>query len=486
MKLLRGITNLLKNKNNHFCPTEPSAFFSSESASDLIDALNATTNAVGHSSIDTLAQKISETSNAEYIIIARLLENNKFSTISICHQNNILQNKNFEFEIDFSAIFANNNLSLILDKDTIFSRTILPKPKAKTVTSLLINDNNKTPIGIVLGLTRSRETKTISNILKFFSYNISTELRHLNNKENLEKKNRELLRTEEELKLKNQLLDNLNKNISKAKQVVDESSRLKSAFLANLSHEIRTPMNVIMGFTELLSADNMSLEQRINFIDIIQQNGTRLLHIMDSLIDISRFQARNVGKEQQAFSLNQMMQQLFNSFQAEIDNSGKPLSLIIEQKNKEGHDTVILDKEATYKILNHLLDNAVKFTASGFIKFGYEIRENQIVFYVEDTGIGVPEGKEKEIFDLFRQGDLRLSRQFGGTGLGLAIAKRYVNAMNGQIWCSNNEASEMGATFKFSLPLLSGKEKVNTLNQHRPKQLIESTTVAAISNRSMS
>jgi signal transduction histidine kinase len=486
MNLLREITNLFQNKNNHFCPTEPSAFFSSESASDLIDALNATsTNAVGHSSLDTLAQKISETSNAEYIIIARLIENNIFSTISICHQNNILRNKNFDVEIDLSTIFTNNNLTIIDDSEIIFSGTNLPKPKAKVITSLLINDNDKTPTGIILGVTKSRETNTISNILKFFSYNISTELSHLNNKDKLEKKNRELLRTEEELKLKNQLLDNLNKNISKAKQVVDESSRLKSAFLANLSHEIRTPMNVIMGFTELLSADNMTSEQRRNYIDIIQQNGTRLLHIMDSLIDISRFQARNIGKEQQAFSLNQMMQQLFNSFQAEIDVSGKPLSLRLEQRTDETRDTVILDKEATYKILNHLLDNAVKFTASGFIKFGYEIREKQIIFYVQDTGIGVQEGKEKEIFDLFRQGDLRLSRQFGGTGLGLAIAKRYVNAMNGQIWCSNNEAPAMGTTFKFSLPLLSGKEKMNTLNQHRPQQLIESTT-ATISNRSLS
>lgn len=486
MKLLRGITNLLKNKSNHSHCSEPSAFFSSENASDLIDALNApTTNTLGHTSLDMLALKIAETSNAEYIIIAKLTEDSNFNTISISHNNNILHNKDFNFEVNFSSSNTTNNHPFITDSENIFNGMALPKPKAKTVTSLLINDNDRTPIGIVLGVTKSGRIRTISNILKFFSYNISTELRHLNYKEKLEKKNRELLRTEEELKLKNQLLDNLNKNISKAKQVVDESSRLKSAFLANLSHEIRTPMNVIMGFTELLSADSMSSEQRRNHIDIIQQNGTRLLHIMDSLIDISRFQARNVGKEQQAFSLNQMMQQLFNSFQAEIDTSGKPLSLRIEQKNDEGHDTVILDKEATYKILNHLLGNAVKFTASGFIKFGYEIREKQIIFYVEDTGIGIPEGKEKEIFDLFRQGDLRLSRQFGGTGLGLAIAKRYVNAMNGQIWCSNNENPAKGSTFKFSLPLVSEKEKMNTLNQHRPQQLVESST-AAISNRSLS
>ncbi len=246
---------------------------------------------------------------------------------------------------------------------------------------------------------------------------------------------------------------------------MDESSRLKSAFLANMSHEIRTPMNVIMGFTELLSADNMSNDQRRKYIDIIQQNGTRLLHIMDSLIDISSFQAKNIGKEQQEFSLNQMMQQLQTSFQSEVDFTGKPIKLTANLDAKTGEDIVILDKEATYKILNHLLDNAVKFTASGYVNFGYKLKEKQIHFFVEDTGIGIPEGKEKEIFDLFRQGDLRLSRQFGGTGLGLAIAKRYVNSMNGHISCSNKKDSDSGAVFNFTLPLNTAVNKNNATTQ---------------------
>ena len=146
---------------------------------------------------------------------------------------------------------------------------------------------------------------------------------------------------------------------------------------------------------------------------------------------------------------------------------------------------IVLDKEATYKVLNHLLDNAVKFTASGSIRFGYEIKEKQILFHVEDTGIGIPEGKEKEIFDLFRQGDLRLSRQFGGTGLGLAIAKRYVSAMNGQIWCSNNQSSARGATFKFSLPLLAAsKNRTETLSQNSSGALTVAATTM-ISNDSL-
>lgn len=486
MSLFKAISNLFKNKDSFLKGSVD--FFSSQTSSMLIEELNTMSKeTIGLSSIDALALKISKISEAECIIIAKITEENNFKPISICQQSKLLHDQNTEFEIDSFLTPETRDTLLDLDVPTILSQINIRTKKANHGSALIISDNNKTPIGAVLVFSRSIEDKKLTNILKFFSFNISAELRHLISKEKLENKNKKLLRTEEELKLKNQLLDNLNKNISKAKQVVDESSRLKSAFLANLSHEIRTPMNVIMGFTELLSAENMSPVQRRNYIDIIQQNGTRLLQTMDLLIDISRFQAKNIGKDQQAFSLNKMMQQLYNNFHAEIDASGKPISLKLTHTISNGEDIVILDKEATYKVLNHLLDNAVKFTASGIISFGYEIKDNQILFHVEDTGVGIPEGKEKEIFDLFRQGDLRLSRKFGGTGLGLAIAKRYVNAMNGQIWCKKNEEPARGTMFKFSLPLLSKKNKeIDSPTQNLSRPLIATSPSSIINNQTLS
>ncbi|WP_010665544.1 sensor histidine kinase [Marinilabilia salmonicolor] len=484
MSLSKAIFNFFKSKDSF--PKEPSDFFSGERTTELIERLNARSpRAIGLSSLDALALKICEISQADYIFIAKISKEGTYRTISICNQTSPIQNSHFDFKINAFLNDKNPDIPVSFDAQVIFSQTNLPKSKANNCIALQITDNDKTPMGIVLGVTKSAKTKTLTNVIKFFSNHLTTEMRHLNSKEKLEKKNKKLLRTEEELKLKNQLLDNLNKNISKAKQVVDESSRLKSAFLANLSHEIRTPMNVIMGFTELLSAANMTPEQRRNYIDIIQQNGTRLLQIMDSLIDISRFQAKNIGKEQQAFSLNQMLQQLYNNFNSEIEASGKPITLTLTLSKNHGEDVIILDKEATYKVLNHLLDNAVKFTASGTIRFGYEIKEKQILFHVEDTGIGIPEGKEKEIFDLFRQGDLRLSRQFGGTGLGLAIAKRYVSAMNGQIWCNNNEDSARGATFKFSLPLLSSHKERNEGLSQKTAGAFTTSSITMISNESL-
>jgi signal transduction histidine kinase len=467
MKAIGRILKRFRLKKDNFCPKDPTAFFASESAEEIINTLNATTSpAKGITSAEALAFKIAKISHAEYIIIARLTNKQYFTLIATTDCKNILKNKSENFTTQLLPVLLTHNFTESITPKEILNQINIRAANIKSVSALILKDNEDHPIGAIFGFMKSKSaSRILYNTFQFFSFNIASELQHILSKEKLKMKNRELLKTEEELKLKNQLLDNLNKNISKAKQIVDESSRLKSAFLANLSHEIRTPMNVIMGFTELLSADNMSNDQRRNYIDIIQQNGTRLLHIMDSLIDISRFQARNIGKEQQAFSLNQMMKQLLYNFNLEIEVTGKPLSLTLQLGLKDGNDIVTLDKEATYKILNHLLDNAVKFTASGFVTFGYEIREKQIIFHVKDSGIGIPKGKEKEIFDLFRQGDLRLSRQFGGTGLGLAIAKGYVNAMNGQIWCSNNEDPKRGAIFSFTLPFQDNTSSQKGLEQ---------------------
>ncbi|SFE15322.1 sensor histidine kinase [Thermophagus xiamenensis] len=437
------------------CIKDPSIFFGSNYASEFIQSLQA---AIPLNSfikpIETLALKISRICHADYVLITQYTNDNKFKVAACTQFNQVINKKEVTpFTIPFLPKLIENPITFSQNSNELLSLIEITDHHDHMVTGMLIKDTPSTILGAIFILSKKNQSKLlITNTLKYFSFYVTSELRHLISKENLEEKNRELLKTEEELKQKNRLLDNLNKNLSKAKQIVDESSRLKSAFLANLSHEIRTPMNVIMGFTELLNAEDMSANQRRQYIDIIQQNGTRLLQIMDSLIDISRFQAKKIGKELQAFSLNQMMKLLHKSYLSEINISGKPLNLELSLPAPDGEDFVYLDKEATFKILNHLLDNAVKFTASGFVKFGYEIGEKQITFFVEDSGIGIPEGKEKEIFDLFRQGDLRLSRQYGGTGLGLAIAKRYVNAMGGQIWCSNRNDGNQGAVFKFTLP----------------------------------
>jgi signal transduction histidine kinase len=461
---LCSIFRFFRRSRNNISSDDVSVLFASKAGQQLAQALNtAPSDYKGLTPLENSALKIARLSDAEYIIIAKLSKNNKLKLETIAKNGNILKCGECYLEMEFLPEFFHNRFVDIPEPDALLQSINISNNHSKSGVGVVLTDNEHAPVGAIFGFSKVPAiTKALKNTLYFFASNLSSEILHQVNKERLEYKNRELLRTEEELKLKNQLLDNLNQNISKAKQVVDESSRLKSAFLANLSHEIRTPMNVIMGFTELLSADNMTADQRRNYIDIIQQNGTRLLHIMDSLIDISSFQAKNIGKEQQPFSLNQMMKQLCSAYQSDIDLTGKPLELVLSPGTNPGSDVINLDKEATFKTLNHLLDNAVKFTASGFVKLGYEMHPNHIAFFIEDTGIGIPDGKEMEIFDLFRQGDLRLSRHFGGTGLGLAIAKRYITAMNGQIWCTNKKEPEQGSIFRFTIPLISAETQANT------------------------
>jgi signal transduction histidine kinase len=347
MNLKQEILNIFNRNRTDECSIEPVDFFSGEKASQLLQSLNCTSAyPQGLSPIETLSLKIARISRAEYIVLTRFTDDEKLKIEAIAQPDNSLKSATKYFSTQSVSAILKGGIAYSNNPDEILSAIGQNHHKAKSFTALLIHDNENNPVGAAFGFSKSSNNeKTLLNTLRFFTFNITSELSHLINKEKLENKNKELLHTEEELKLKNQLLDNLNKNISKAKQVVDESSRLKSAFLANLIHEIRTPKNVIMGFTELLNADNMTNGQRRNYIDIIQQNGTRLLHIMDSLIDISRFQAKNVGKEQQSFSLNQMMQQLHNNFQSEIDVTGKPLTLRLKIDSKEGQDIVTLDKE---------------------------------------------------------------------------------------------------------------------------------------------
>ncbi|MGQ1890396.1 sensor histidine kinase [Thermophagus sp. OGC60D27] len=457
MNLFKPITKFFPFNRKTNCLKDPSDFFASCYAKELVKSVNpAISESETISSLEALALKISKISRAEYTLITRLTPKQKLQVAAFTHMDQLFPNAHIApFQTPLFPALLDSTIVNSSHANKILTSLGITKHHAKTVTAMLLKDHENIPLGVIFIFTRSHQSKLlVTNTLHFFSFYIASELRHIAIKEILEKKNEQLLKTEEELKNKNTLLDNLNKRLSRAKQIVEESNRLKSAFLANLSHEIRTPMNVIMGFTELLSAEDMSSNQRRNYIDIIQQNASRLLNIMDSLIDISRFQAKKIGNEQQPFSLNKILRLLYSHYLSEINISGKPLNLKMTPGTIDGQDTVFFNKEAIYKVLNHLIDNAIKFTASGFVHFGYEVVDKQIIFFVEDSGIGIPEGKEKEIFDLFRQGDLRLSRQFGGTGIGLAIAKGFVGAMGGKIWCSNRGKGNgvTGAIFKFALP----------------------------------
>jgi PAS domain S-box-containing protein len=179
-------------------------------------------------------------------------------------------------------------------------------------------------------------------------------------------------------------------NLVIALEKAEESDRLKTAFLSNMSHEIRTPMNGILGFSELLDDDELSIEERRKFLDIINTNGQHLLSIINDILDIARIDSNQLVVNNTDFNLHQMLDDLWISYENSKMLMGKGQITILNEK--EGNDTeckIICDEVRLRQILYNLLGNALKFTKTGFIKFGYNHLDSKLQFYVQDTGIGI-------------------------------------------------------------------------------------------------
>lgn len=237
--------------------------------------------------------------------------------------------------------------------------------------------------------------------------------------------------------------------LRRAERQALESDRLKSAFLANVSHEIRTPMNGIMGFTELLKEHDTTLEQQLEYLTIIEQSGERMLDLINDLINISKLDSGQMKLSISEFDINEKMQLLFQFFRIQAESKG--LSLDFKPGMEDLKDTMILsDKDKIYSILSNLIKNAIKYTKKGSVKFGYIQKNDELQFYVTDTGIGIEHDKQNSIFDRFVQADMSLAKSYEGAGLGLAISKAYTELLGGQIWLESKFGT--GSTFYFSVP----------------------------------
>ncbi len=256
----------------------------------------------------------------------------------------------------------------------------------------------------------------------------------------------------EEYQVLNVELSELNHELIIAKEKAIESDKLKTAFLANMSHEIRTPMNGIMGFTGLLSREGIDDSKRQSYIDIIQQNSTQLLSIINDLVDISKIEAGQIEIEQNNIKLDQLAQGVLGAFyKRSLDKK-----INFELLNNNSGIEFVTDEIKLRQILVNLLDNAFKFTQEGSIGFGYKIKEKFIEFFVSDTGIGLDKHFHNSIFESFHQVELSSSRRYGGTGVGLSISKAYCEKMGGKIWVESELGK--GSVFYFNLPYV----KLNT------------------------
>ncbi len=242
-------------------------------------------------------------------------------------------------------------------------------------------------------------------------------------------------------------------DLRKAKDDAEEADRLKSAFLANISHEIRTPMNSIIGFSELLIGTKLPEDKHKKYLEIIYNNGKKLMNLINDIIDISKIEAGKIKINNTEANINAILSELNSHFRQELIQKKCNFELRLNKANDDQNFTIITDPFRLRQIFGNLLSNALKFTKSGFVEFGYFFKDKKTIqFFVRDTGIGIPEDRLDVIFERFGQIDNSLTRNTGGTGIGLSIAKRLTELLGGKMYVES-KVNE-GSTFYFTMPFI--------------------------------
>jgi len=259
----------------------------------------------------------------------------------------------------------------------------------------------------------------------------------------LKERNAELEKKNEELKL-------LNEENRRAREKAEESDRLKLAFLGNMSHEIRTPINGIVGFSQVLKNCNID-GKAASYVDIVIDSSHRLMRLMDNIISYSKLQAKQVENHLLSCSLNKELDDLLLEYtHKDINNERRNVKVKKNYALQAPADNLILSIVNLKGILKNLLDNACKFTYEGNIELTYKLYRDYLLFYLQDSGVGIPSDKEDVIFNHFRQGDESKVREYGGLGLGLSIVKELIDLVDGEIWVESEENT--GTTFYFTIP----------------------------------
>ena len=267
----------------------------------------------------------------------------------------------------------------------------------------------------------------------------------------------------------------ISRDITRMKQVYEDlikanigaeaSNRLKSNFLANISHEIRTPLNSVVGFSNLLLSNNLPNEVKEEYIEHINHNSERLLQIIGDIIDLSRLESSQIEITYEEASLNTIVNEIIEEARQVIKRNEKSIILNVKNYFEDIGDLIFTDRIWLKRVLNHLMDNAVKFTLEGSVEFSYLLENQNIVFKIRDTGIGINKENLGHIFEEFRQEFDGHHRPFEGLGIGLTLAKEVIERMGGKIFVESEKG--VGSEFSFSIPYRpagSTKAKVAILN----------------------
>jgi len=252
--------------------------------------------------------------------------------------------------------------------------------------------------------------------------------------------------------------DESEKRLIREKEEAEENNEIKSRFLARISHEIRTPLNAIIGFVEQLQKTELDAKQS-NFAGIVEKSSAYLLDLVNEILSFSRLESGEMKLEEVDFNLGNMVLEVHNTLKVKAHEKNINLRYSLDQQA----DLIFYgDAFRLKQVLLNLVSNAIKFTEYGFVELRVKrLSESndqvQLGFFVEDSGIGIPQQKLREIFEEYKQASAGIARKHGGSGLGLTISKRLIEVMKGSISVKSEEGK--GSLFRVELPLKKSKKK---------------------------
>lgn len=233
------------------------------------------------------------------------------------------------------------------------------------------------------------------------------------------------------------------------------SDNLKSAFLAGISHEIRTPMNHILGFIDLLAEDDISDDEKREFVGIMKKSGMDLLHLIDNVIELALIDSGQIKLRKDPCDLGRFMESLAEdaaSLKKSLKRDNVKIKLKVDRSS--GNQIILTDEYRLWQVMSNLISNAIKYTLEGVVEIGFSFTAvNTILFYVNDTGIGIPQEEQQVVFERFRRLDNGIFRSYTGAGLGLCISQGLASLFNSKI--TLNSQPDQGSSFGFSIPFVA-------------------------------
>ena len=270
----------------------------------------------------------------------------------------------------------------------------------------------------------------------------------------------------------------IEKQLKEAKLQAEMANNYKNQFLANVSHEIRTPISGMVGFASLLRKEDLDVETKKLYIDIIESSSKQLLNLVNDIIDISRIEAGELKMSKAPCELHKILKETETLFEQLKHARGKQnLKIRLNLSGKDEALFIVTDPDRLKQILINLIGNALKFTETGGVDFGYELENDRLKFYVSDTGIGMSEDDLKLVFERFKRTE-QAHRKYDGTGLGLAITKGLLDLLDGSVSVKSQVGK--GSVFTFIIPYepakpeqaKSPKEKVTDTERLRGKKIL--------------